>query len=274
MNIEGIARATRLYNFHTHTQYCDGRASVREMAEAAREAGFRHLGFTPHSPVCCTSGCNMSRENVIPYMDECRRLSELYPDMRIYTGMEIDFIGRDFGPHIDYFRKLGLDYSIGSVHFVPTREGVPVDCDGSYERFAVRLKDAFRGDLRYVVERYFEQVLTMLELGGFEILGHFDKIGSNASQADPEIERQPWYVALIGDVISHAESSGVVVEVNTKAFEKQGRFFPSELWWPRLRKSRLTLVVDSDAHYTDKITAGRAEAFRRLSEAGFELPEE
>ena len=58
--------------------------------------------------------------------------------------MEIDFVSRDFGPHIDYFQRLPLDFRLGSVHFVPTQDGVWLDCDGRFERFAGYLRDGFR----------------------------------------------------------------------------------------------------------------------------------
>lgn len=260
-----IASSTERYNLHSHTHFCDGRFSMEEMAKAACDAGFLHWGFSPHSPIPVESPCNMSTDDVAKYLDECRRLSDIYKAaMNIYAGMEVDYLGRDFGAHIDYFQRLPLDYKIGSVHFVPNQDGIPIDCDGRFERFAAHLRVGFAGDLRYVVEKYFEQVLTMLELGGFEILGHFDKVIGNASQADPQMENQDWYRALIEDVISHASSAGVLVEINTKAFLNSTRFYPALRWWPLLLKAGLPLIINSDAHYTDKINAGRPEAFRDL----------
>ena len=165
MKIEDIIKATDRYNLHSHTQFCDGRFPMEEMAASAAECRMLYYGFSPHSPICCDSPCNMSRGDVPVYIDEAARLREVYSGrMEVLTSMEIDFISPDFGPHIDYFQKLPLDYRIGSVHFVPTREGVPVDCDGRYERFAGYLKEVFHGDLRYVVEKYFEQVLVMLRI--------------------------------------------------------------------------------------------------------------
>lgn len=35
------------YNLHSHTQFCDGRASMEEMAAAAMAEGFSHWGFSP-----------------------------------------------------------------------------------------------------------------------------------------------------------------------------------------------------------------------------------
>ena len=264
--LAGAIRGTYMYNLHSHTQYCDGRAPISEMVAAAADAGFEIWGVSPHSPLCVESPCNMTKTDVPPYLDEMAVHREAYASrMRVLTSMEIDYMSRDWGPHIDYFQRLPLDYRIGSVHFVPNQEGVPYDCDGSAGRFGSYLRDVYHGDLRYVVEKYFEQVLTMLELGGFEVLGHFDKIAGNASAIDPGIEENGWYRALIRDVISSAQSSGVIVEINTKAIHDRGRFYPSAAWWPEIKDAGLTIAVNSDAHYPAKVNLGRQEALNLLN---------
>ncbi|MDE6027078.1 MAG: histidinol-phosphatase [Muribaculaceae bacterium] len=265
---------TEKYNYHSHTQFCDGRASMEDMAAAAFESGMEVWGFSPHSPIAVESKCNMGYEDVPPYLAEAGRIKDLYEGkMKVLTGMEIDFLSADFGPHIDYFQRLPLDYRIGSVHFVPNQDGVPLDCDGRFERFSMYLKEGYRGDLRYVVEKFFEQELTMIEQGGFDILGHFDKIAANASLADPSLEGQGWYQALIDDVIRNAKDSGLIIEINTKSIFEKNRFFPAEPIWPRLidRSGRETpesllhkkILINSDAHYPDKVNLGRDEAMAR-----------
>ena len=266
MDINGIVRTTHNYNFHSHSEFCDGRAPIAEMAESAWRCGMEHYGVSPHSPVPIPSPCNMAAEQTDAYFTEMERVEEIYTGrMNLYTGMEIDFLSPDWGPHIDYFQNLPLEYRIGSVHFVPTQDGIPVDCDGKFERFADNLKRAYEGDLRYVVERYFEQVLTMLERGGFDILGHADKIAANAAGADAEIENQGWYRALIEDVACHAASAGVLVEINTKALADKKRFFPARRWWEIFAAEGCRFVVNSDAHRPERITSGREEAFSELA---------
>lgn len=261
-----IISESNRYNLHSHTEYCDGRAPMASIAEAAVRDKFEVWGFTPHSPVPVESGCNMLKSDVHRYIAQLDELREVRKDeLRLLCGMEVDFLGCDFGPHLDYFLNLPLDYRIGSVHFVPNQEGRFLDCDGSFDRFSNYLKRGFEGDLRYVVEKYFEQVLTMLERGGFEILGHFDKIIGNAVQADSALEEQGWYRSLVEDVISHAADARVIVEINTKAFETKGRFFPSEKWWPLLLKAGVPLAVNSDCHHPDRTNLGRPEALRRLN---------
>ncbi len=273
-DIRTIVRTTRKYNFHSHTQFCDGHAPMEEFVVAARKAGIIHYGFSPHSPFQYASPCNMADESVVQYLEEVDRLKKCYADMYLYASMEIDYASSDFGPHIDRFQQLPLDYRIGSVHFVPTQDGRYVDCDGSPERFMRYLKEHFCGDLRYVVEKYYEQLLRMIEKGGFDILAHFDKIGFNASHVDPEIEHYSWYEALIDDVITNAAAAGLIAEVNTKHYEKYNRFYPEmKLWLPKLIASGVDIAVNSDAHWPDKIESGRDEAFDELKKSGARIPD-
>lgn len=266
-DIKKIVKDTDSYNLHTHTQFCDGRDTMEEIAMAARLAGLRYLAFSPHSPVPIDSPCNMKKFQLQEYYDETDRLKGAYADkMEVLRSLEIDFLGADYGPHIDWFQSLPLDFRIGSVHFVPNQEGVLLDCDGRFERFAQYLKEGYEGDLRYVVEKYFEQVLMMIERGGFELLGHFDKIAGNASQAFPGLENENWYVALIDDVVSLAASSGLIIEINTKAYVDKGRFYPAERWWNKLIEAGVAVAFDSDAHYATKIEAGRSEAIEKFAQ--------
>ena len=267
MILSEVVKQTDKYNFHTHTQYCDGKVSMQTMAQAAAEYGMLHLGFTPHAPIVCKSGCNMPFEAVKEYLSESERLKDSYnSNMNVWTSMEIDFLSKDFGPHIDYFQNLPLDYRLASVHFVPNYDGIPIDCDGRYERFRQRLHEEFRDDIRYVVEKFFEHTLTMIELGGFDVLGHFDKIAHNASLAHPGIEESSWYEAYIDDIISKAQTSGLIIEVNTKAFVEHNRLFPSERWLKKVLSSGLNIIVNSDAHYAEKVNSGRKEALDIIKE--------
>ncbi len=258
-------------NYHSHTEFCDGRASMSEIAGAAFNAGFKAWGTSPHSPICCPSGANMKAEDVDSYIIESRRLKEEYKDkMRILIGMEIDYVSSEFGPHIDYFQSLPLDYRIGSVHFVRTKDGRPVDVDGPAERFLKYLETEYGDDIRYVAETYFKMELEMLDAGGFDIIGHLDKIGDNGSHAWPEMEDQDWYADLVEQVIAKATEKGIIIEINTKKFDSGKRFFPSERWWPLLKKYGAKLVLSTDAHYTDKVAAGYEAAYERLLERGME----
>lgn len=262
----------RFVNLHTHTQFCDGRSSIDQMARAAVEQGFTTIGFTPHSPIPIPSPCNMKASDVPEYFREVNLARERYGDRcRILAGMEIDYLNPDWCAASPYFVNLDLDFAISSVHFIPDREGNYIDIDGPYDRFARNMDEHFHGDIRYVVETFFDQSTQMLERGGFTILGHFDKIAMNAAQFDTELENHTWYQNIIGQYIDKIIDSGVTIEINTKAYDKIGRFFPHERYWEGLINAGVPIVVNSDAHQADRLNASRMVAIDKLSALGYAI---
>lgn len=256
---------SRRYTLHSHTEFCDGRAQMEAFAREAVRQGFTHYGFTPHSPIPVFSTCNMHRDNVPVFLGEVERIKGEYGDrVTFMSGMEVDYLGEQWGPSSDYFTLLPLDYIIGSVHFIPAQNGEMVDIDGRYESFARKMKESFNDDIRYVVETFYRQSIKMVEAGGFDIIGHLDKVGHNASHYHAGIEDEPWYMALADELVDKVIESGVTVELNTKAYKEHGRFFPSDRLLGRLVKAGVPIIVNSDAHVPALIDASRAEAFALL----------
>lgn len=256
----------RPYNLHSHTQYCDGRATVDEFARKAFDLGMSHYGFSPHSPVPIPSKCNMRQTDVGKFLDDVNRLRDQYGDrIRLLASMEIDYLSRDWGPSVDYFQKLPLDYRIGSIHFITNQDGEEIDVDGRPERFLENLRNRFRGDLRYVVETFYEQSLRMVEAGGFDIIGHLDKIANNASAADPDVESYSWYRSLVSELVDKVIGRGLAVEINTKTYSHTRRFFPKIELWERIIEAGAPIVINSDAHYPDLINASRDDAIGFLN---------
>lgn len=255
------------YTLHSHTEFCDGRAQMEAFAREAVRTGMTHYGFTPHSPIPLESPCNMHRDKVPAYLAEVARLRREYPQVHWLAGMEVDYLGREtgWGPANSYFASLPLDYRIGSVHFIPSQSGRWIDVDGRPERFIRYVGEAFEGDIRYVVDTFYAQSQQMLSEGGFDIIGHFDKIGLNASCHTPGIEDEVWYQKHVNDLIDTIIASGVTVEINTKTYADRGRYFPHRRYWQRL-VGRVPIVVNSDAHVPALIDASRAEVYTLLQQ--------
>lgn len=247
-------------NLHSHTQFCDARNSMEEILQAAHEAGFSVWGFTPHAPIRLESPCNMSMTDVPEYLKEIERLRNKFPDMKVLAGMEVDFIDENNGPASPEVKGYGLDYVIGSVHFIPNQNGEYHDIDGSPERFKKCLHEYFEDDLMYVVKTYWIQVQKMIKAGGFDIIGHIDKIALNASYIDPEIENSSEYKRLAEETIDLAIKKGRAIEINTKHYNKYGRFFPHPRYWKRIKECGINMPVNSDTHYADLVEAGMKEA--------------
>ncbi|MDD5838873.1 MAG: histidinol-phosphatase HisJ family protein [Bacteroidales bacterium] len=258
--------STSRYNLHSHTQFCDGRGTMDQFARAAADAGILHYGFTPHSPVPFDTPCNMKADDVPAYLAEVERIRKKYDTVQFYAGMEIDYLGPEWGPAHPYFAGLDLDYSIGSVHFLPAKSDPSrfIDVDGRPERFVQYMHEYFDDDIEYVVEEFYRRSSAMVRAGGFDILGHLDKIGANASYYLPGIERRRRYLDALNALVDDVIASGVCVEINTKSLAQTGRLFPRETVVARLYRAHVPLLVNSDTHYPDLINAGRPYALSLL----------
>lgn len=99
---------------HCHSQYSDGGATIAEMAEAARERGWKYLGVSDHSVSAFYAG-GLKPDAIKRQHDEIDQLNSRTKDFVVLKGIEADILadGRvDYDQHVlDSF-----DYVIGSVH--------------------------------------------------------------------------------------------------------------------------------------------------------------
>jgi DNA polymerase (family 10) len=79
-------------DLHCHTTWSDGRASVEEMARAARERGYEYLAICDHTPaVGAVRG--LSRDDVRRQGEEIAAANELLAPFRVLRGIECDILG-------------------------------------------------------------------------------------------------------------------------------------------------------------------------------------
>ena len=262
-----------LSNFHTHSCYCDGKATPREMADFAVAHGFTALGFSGHSPLPFDN--TFSITDYDGYCREVRALQEEYKDrIEISLGLEFDYVPgmlEDFTPLIEHG---GLDYTIGSVHLIPVPGTTPRDSndlwmiDGPhYERYDEGLQRLFGGDIRRGVRAYFHQQNAMLEKNRPTILGHPDKIAMH-NRSRYFAEDEPWYEELALETLALARELGVIVEVNTRGIYK-GRhpdYYPSRRLLQQMKQWRLPVIVSTDAHAPEDLprTEGACEYLRAI----------
>jgi histidinol-phosphatase (PHP family) len=259
-----------LTNYHSHCSFCDGRAPFEEFVKEAITQGFYSYGVSSHAPLPFPTQWTMEWEQMEAYLDEFKNLRSKYADeIELYVGLEIDYLNEESNPSVASFTELPLDYRIGSVHLLYDAAGEVVDIDCSPAVFKERVDRHFNGDVLRVVRMYFDRLFRMVELGGFDILGHADKMHYNASCYHPGLLDEPWYEALMKDYFSLVASRGYLVEINTKAFDSLGTFYPNSRYWELMKEYQIKVLVNSDAHYPERINAGRMEALRLLQAKGF-----
>lgn len=258
-----------LTNYHSHCNYCDGKAPLEDFIKSAIEKGFTSYGISSHAPLPFPTKWTMNKEDVSAYLAEANMLKEKYASqIELYIGMEIDYLNEESNPSIPFFRELPLDYRIGSVHLLEDANGTVVDTDTTKEKFKERLDKHFNGDLKSTVLCYFRNLMHMIELGGFDIVGHADKISYNADYCEPGVLEQMWYKDIIREYFSLIAKRGLMVEINTKAYKNLGVFYPNRALFPLLKELHIPVMVNSDAHFPELINDARPEALAALQEAG------
>jgi len=259
-----------LTNYHSHCSFCDGRAPFEEFVKEAISQGFYSYGVSSHAPLPFPTRWTMEWEQMEAYLDEFKNLRSKYADeIELYVGLEIDYLNEESNPSVARFTELPLDYRIGSVHLLYDAAGEVVDIDCSPAVFKERVDRHFNGDVLRVIRMYFDRLFRMVELGGFDVLGHADKMHYNASCYHPGLLDEPWYEALMKDYFSLVASRGYLVEINTKAYDSLGTFYPNSRYWELMKEYQIKVLVNSDAHYPERINAGRMEALRLLQAKGF-----
>lgn len=257
-------------NYHSHCSFCDGRAPLEDFVKAAIAEGFTAYGVSSHAPLPFATHWSMEWEQMDDYLSECNRLKKKYAEqIELYVGLEIDYLNEESNPSIARFRELSLDYRIGSVHMLYDDNSDVVDIDCPSDVFRKLVDEHFGGDLVRVVHLYYDKLLRMIELGGFDILGHADKIHYNAACYRPGMLDEAWYDSLMHTYFSEIARRGYMVEINTKAYHQLGTFYPNERYWMLLKELGIRVLVNSDAHYPDRISNGRLEALQALRAVGY-----
>lgn len=261
---------TNLTNYHSHSLYCDGRANMEDFIRFAISEGFTSYGFSSHAPLPFPTAWTMEWDRMNDYLSEFSRLKEKYADkIELAVGLEIDYLNEENHPALPHFQDLLLDYRIGSVHMLYSPEGEIVDIDTPADTFRQLVDKHFNGDLDAVIHLYYKNLLRMVELGGFDIVGHADKMHYNAASYRPGLLDEQWYNTLICDYFAAIARHGYIVEINTKAYHDLGTFYPNERYFPLLKELGICVQVNSDAHYPERINSGRPEGLAALKKAGF-----
>ena len=243
-----------LSNYHTHSSYCDGKATPREMVEFAVAHGFSALGFTGHCPLPFEN--TFSITDYEGYCREIRALKTEYADrIKIHLGLEMDYVPgilEDFSLLIEQGK---LEYTIGSVHLIPANNMPQGDedlwfIDGPrYERYDDGLFRLFGGDIRRAVRAYFHQQNAMLERNRPTIVGHPDKIVMH-NRDRYFTEDEPWYRDLTLETIHLIHELGLICEINTRGIYK-GRhadYYPAKWLIQEMKNLRIPVLVSTDAH--------------------------
>lgn len=164
-------------DLHSHSKATDGRNTLKEMAEAARELNYEYLAITDHSQRVTVAG-GLDEKRLRQEMEEIDRLNENIQGITLLKGIEVDIL-KDGSLDLADSVLRELDVVVGSVH--------------SY--------------FNLPSEKQTERLIRAMDNKNFNILGHPTgrKIGT----------RNPYDVDL-EKVMREAAKRGVHLELNAQ----------------------------------------------------------
>ncbi|HLG97776.1 MAG TPA: DNA polymerase/3'-5' exonuclease PolX [Bryobacteraceae bacterium] len=101
-------------DLHMHTVETDGRATLEEMAEAARALGYEYIAITDHSKALAMAN-GLDEKRAVDFAKRVRELNRNGLGIRIFSGLECD-IRRDGGMDLAEDALAELDIVVASVH--------------------------------------------------------------------------------------------------------------------------------------------------------------
>jgi len=262
-----------LFSYHTHCEFCDGRASASSMTAAAFKAGYSILGFSSHAPLPFDTTWNLKWPRIRDYERTIRALSaEWAPQgMDILLGLEIDYIENLVSPKDSVYDIIDLDFKIGSMHYITSLPGEPFTVDEPAEAFERHVRGNAGGDTSLIWKEYYKRLLAMVENGGFDIIGHFDLVKKNNSGGRWFDESSKGYIDNAFAVVDRAAELGCIAEINTGGLArgKIAETYPSAAILERMRDAGLRVTIGDDAHAPSHLGAFQGMAVEAAKKAGY-----
>jgi len=240
-------------DYHMHSSYSDGRSAPEDYIASAMAAGLSEIGFSEHLTLFKEpEDWNMNPANIPSYINHIETLRNNTKNIKIKTGLEVDFI-EGKAKEIDAFiGSLPLDYVIGSVHYLGEKT---VDVGPEF----------YEGkSIDRLFESYFNSVSVAVASGIFDIIGHCDliRIYGYKPSSDPE--------PLYRKMAKVMKTYDVAFEVNTNGRNRPlADFYPDRRFLHIFREENVPVCVNSDAHFPARVGQYFDEAYELLRYLGF-----
>ena len=193
-------------DLHMHTVETDGRATLEEMAEAARALGYQYIAITDHSKALAMAN-GLDEKRAIDFAKHVRELNQKDLGIRIFSGLECD-IRRDGEMDLAEDALTELDIVIGSVHSHMNLEAAEMT----------------------------DRLMRALESPNIRILGHptgrmllnrdpfpfdFERVASEAARRNIylEINGSPERLDLSGSMVRTAKGLGAKFAISTDSHQ-------------------------------------------------------
>jgi histidinol-phosphatase (PHP family) len=240
-------------DYHLHSIFSDGRAVPEDYVSPAISAGLKEIGFSEHLTLFQEQQYwNMNPDNISTYLKHIDSLRRNNEEIKIKTGLEVDFFEGKEKETAAFLKGIELDYVIGSVHYLGEKtvdEGPEFYLGKNFDR---------------LFESYFDLVCKAVLSGLFDIIAHCDLIRIFGYK--PSFDPEPLYRRLAKAM----SISNVAFELNTNGRNRPlADFYPDRKFLHVFLEEKVPVCVNSDAHMPLRVGQYFDEAYDLLRSFGF-----
>lgn len=193
-------------DLHMHTTWSDGANSLEEMVQAALESEYEYIAITDHSKFLRVAN-GLDEKRLLQQREEINRLNEVYTDIHIFAGVEMDILPNGELDFTDEFLR-EMDWVIAAIHsgFNQSEEEIMHRLQMACENPYVDLVAHPTGRLIGRREGYAVDVAKLI------------KIAAETNTA-LELNANPMRFDLAPEWLSEAEKAHVPIAINTDAHQ-------------------------------------------------------
>lgn len=191
---------------HMHTTASDGRATLREMVEAAAALGYEYVAITDHSKALAMAN-GLDEQRVVEFASMVRELNRDGLPIRVFSGLECDIL-RDGAMDLAEDALAQLDIVIGSVHSYMSMDAAEM---------TDRLLRAVESPSMRVMGHPTGRLLLQREGYPFD----FDAVAKRAVECGVwfEVNASPERLDLYGPLLRAAKARGAKFTISTDAHQ-------------------------------------------------------
>ena len=187
---------------HMHTIETDGRNTIVEMAEAARERGYKYMAITDHSKnLAFANGLDDAR--AVEHIKRIRMTGEKIDGIRIFAGIEVDILG-DGSLDLSDSVLEQMDLVIASVHS---------HFNQSAEEMTARLLKAIGNPNVSIIGHPTGRILLRRDAYAYDMDGVLEAAARN--KVAMELNAYPDRLDLSDRHLRMAKQHGVKIVINT-----------------------------------------------------------
>ncbi|MGB2560295.1 MAG: DNA polymerase/3'-5' exonuclease PolX [Akkermansiaceae bacterium] len=200
--------------FHNHTTESDGKNTLEEMADAARDLGLQYLGIADHSKSQFQAR-GLEPERLLCQVEAIRALNAGWQtdgeQFQLFAGTEVDILkdgSLDYGD--DLLEQ--LDYCVASIH----------------------------GSFQLTEKEQTKRIIRAMENPHVTMIGHL---------TGRLLLKRHGYEINVGKIIDCAAATGTIIELNCNPY----RLDMDWRHWRRARDKGVMTSINPDAHSTDQL---------------------